>query len=439
VTRILLVNPPFYRLWGSHYNGMMLGIASLVSTLRAAGHEAWMLNADYEPRGDYPKTRAIYEAAKQPFHPEAFDGLFWKTAEAIVTFKPDWVGYTTFSANYGSVAEIVPLVKWMVPDVVQIIGGPHATVDERAAGRIPGVKFQFVGEAEESLVALLRGKQVLPNVQTRIQDLGAIPPPDRTHWWSMEGRPMDEGELSHVNVGYISTARGCPMACTFCSSPRLWGRRVTYRSEDYVVGEFRLLNSDHAVNGNEIHVVDDTFTCNKTRAMSILRRLKDERLTAPWKCESRADSMDEEIAGALAKAGCTRVKMGFESGCDRVLGIMQKRETKQQMRDAVWIAKSAGLLVTGYFIAGVPTETDDELRQTIDFARSLELDNYSMNVFSPYPGSALYEEHQGRWSRFIEDDPWALFNQCQPAELNGKLSERTLEDYWSLSGDKEEK
>jgi len=433
---ILLVNPPFYRLWGSHYNGMMLGIASLTAVLREAGHDCWMLNADFEPHDNYLPTRQIHDNATgaSGWMPPR-EQLHKEIVAAILSFAPDWVGYSCFSANYGEVAAIAAAVGIANPSIRQIIGGPHAAVDDDAAERMGYIRHQFRGEAEESLVAAIANHAAAHKTITssRIENLDKLPFIDRTHWWSLRCQPMQEGELSHVNVCYISTARGCPYCCAFCAAPRLWSRKVTYRSVEHVLREWRLLNGiDVSPQADAIHVVDDTFTFNKPRALKIMQGLVDEWLCRPWKCESRADAIDAEIADAMKRSGCIRVKIGFESGSVRMLEQLRKQESKDQMRQAVRILKDRGIAVTGYWIAGYPGETDDDLRQTIDFAKSLNLDTYSLNMFAPYPGSLLHEMAHGEWNHFVAESPEALFGQSRVREINPNLSESLLEEYWAL-------
>ena len=118
-----------------------------------------------------------------------------------------------------------------------------------------------------------------------------------------------------------------------------------------------------------VYFVDDVFTVKKKRVKEILRMMIDQDLGMDWKCDARTDNLDEEICELMAQAGCVRVKLGFESGSDSVLKSIQKDETKDDMRRGVKMLKDAGVPFTGYFMTGFPGEKDDDLRQTIKFAK----------------------------------------------------------------------
>jgi radical SAM superfamily enzyme YgiQ (UPF0313 family) len=182
-----------------------------------------------------------------------------------------------------------------------------------------------------------------------------------------------------------------------------------------------------------VYFVDDVFTVRKKRVKEILQMIIDEELKMPWKCEARTDHLDEEICELMAKAGCVRVKLGFESGSDRILKEIQKDETKEDMRRGVEFLKAANVPFTAYFMAGFPGETDDDLKQTIEFAKEINADFYSLSVLSPYYGTKMYYDLVDQGYK-LDKLPWEYFyHQTGELLVNNTISKGMLEEYLSLN------
>ena len=135
----------------------------------------------------------------------------------------------------------------------------------------------------------------------------------------------------------------------------------------------------------------------------------------------------------MAEAGCERVKIGFESGSDRILKQIQKLETKAEMFKGAEMLKKAGVPFSAYFMVGFPGETDDDVRQTIDFAKKIEADYYSLSVLAPYYGTELYKQLI-KSGHALDKQPWEyFFHQSPKPMVNDKISKKILEEYLSLS------
>ena len=152
-----------------------------------------------------------------------------------------------------------------------------------------------------------------------------------------------------------------------------------------------------------------------------------------WKCEARADHLDDEICDLMAEAGCERVKIGFESGSNKILNQVKKLETKEEMLKGAEMLKKAGVPFSAYFMTGFPGETDDDVRQTIDFAKKIEADYYSLSVLAPYYGTELYEQLMAN-GHALDQQPWEyFFHQSPKPMVNDKISPKILKEYLSLS------
>lgn len=424
--KVLLVNPPFYRLLGSHYNGLSLGLAYIAAALNAAGHDAWLYNADFDPQPTYKTLHQIYRD---------FDGRMDRrpvaeAVERIVEFAPDWVGYSCYTA----VLPTIDVISWAVadrlPGVCQVVGGPHATLDPDLAVRLPAVDHVIRGEGERVLPELLvRGGPRTIQAE-RIQDLDALPFPERGKFHAGSGR----------DVAYLSTARGCPWRCFYCASPAIWPRTYT-RSAENVIAEAGTLSmaasrnaqaetSLHIAENESLYIVDDTFTFDERRAIRIIEGLAG--LGIRWKCEARADTITPPLVRAMAAGGCVRVKMGIESGSPRILRSIGKGETVDEMRAAVRLLHEGGVAVTCYLMAGFPGETDDDLRQTIVLARELKADYYSISMVAPYFGTRLFRDALATGLP-VDRAPWEVFfHHNRALLLNPNLSRDLIEELWSL-------
>jgi len=182
-----------------------------------------------------------------------------------------------------------------------------------------------------------------------------------------------------------------------------------------------------------VYFVDDVFTVRRRRIKEILRGMIDQGLGMNWKCEARTDHLDEEMCELMAQAGCVRVKLGFESGSDRILTQIQKDETKDDMRRGAKMLKDAGVPFTAYFMAGFPGETDDDLRETIGFAEEIDADFYSLSVLSPYYGTKMYFDLMAKGHE-LDKKPWEYFyHQTGELMVNDTISRSVLDEYLALN------
>ena len=209
------------------------------------------------------------------------------------------------------------------------------------------------------------------------------------------------------SVTTVMSTRGCPFACEFCSNV-VFGESYRARSPVNVVDE---IEQALALGYDRISFADDVFTLERDRVTAICDEIHRRGLRFPWECLARVDSVDEELAREMRRAGCTRVYFGIESGNDDVLRLMNKRITAAQARDAVEAAHRAGLEVGAFFILFYPGETDDTVLETLRFAGSLPLDYLGLSMPYPLPGTALHERLRDRIRRDARPDGSYILNQ----------------------------
>ncbi|MGZ7134205.1 MAG: B12-binding domain-containing radical SAM protein [Halobacteriota archaeon] len=198
--------------------------------------------------------------------------------------------------------------------------------------------------------------------------------------------------LSHTLYPMVQvfTARGCPNRCTFCSWPRTFmGRKFRARSVANVVDEFEYVSKElPAV--KEIFVEDDTFTIDKQRVREVCAELQKRELGVRWSCNARA-TLDYETMRVMKSAGCRLIDVGYESGSDQILKNIKKGVTTAETKTFTVDAKRAGLKILGDFIFGLPEETDDTIKQTIQFIKEIKPDMLQIAVATPIPGTEFYQ------------------------------------------------
>ena len=440
MSKVLLIAPPFYRLLGSHYNGLHLGIAYIAAVLQQHGHDARVYNADYLDTAEYLNQKQIFDnyQSYKAILQNISDPL-WQVEirNKIAGFAPDFVGITMMTANYKADKIIAGIVRSINRDIKVVIGGAHPTLDP--AGTIAEAEFDYLirGEGEFALLELVENRniesikglsykkngRVMHNEDRPfLKDLDLLPYPSRNSFLN---------DTRYLDVGHIITGRGCPFSCAYCGSPALWHRTARFRSVANVMGELEFLKKNYQ--STLIHFADDTFTLKKDRAKEICQQIIDRKLNIGWLCDTRADCLDKELINLMKKAGCIRIKIGVESGSNRVLKAIHKGETKEKIRQAVDWIKEAGLPLTVYFMTGFPTETNEDLKETIEFARELEADYYSLSVLAPYYGTQLWKDLE-KAGRTIDKEHWEYFyHQSQEMLVNGNLDPMLISQFWALN------
>jgi anaerobic magnesium-protoporphyrin IX monomethyl ester cyclase len=289
-----------------------------------------------------------------------------------------------------------------------ILGGPdvrHHHVSYLKAG----ADFCVIGEGEETMLELI------VNMEARIKDLSgikgitykgagidSISTPERPFIKNMDDLPFPDFDTIHLTDyfkawkdkhGYtsmtISTMRGCPYFCKWCSKA-VFGNSYRRRSPEKVVLELsRLLEKYHP---DQFWFVDDVFTMSKSWLEEFLHHCRNSKLEIRYECISRADKMDEEIVGLLKDSGCIKIWIGGESGSQKVLDRMDRRVTAQQVREMIMVCNKAGIETGTFLMLGYPGETLADIDETVKHLKTSNPDNYTLTLAYPIKGTAFYEE-----------------------------------------------
>ncbi len=204
--------------------------------------------------------------------------------------------------------------------------------------------------------------------------------------------PMMKGPFT-----FIVSSRGCTAGCTYCIKHVSYQYSVRLRSPKLIMEELWKLKK---MGINYVNMYSDLFTVSRDQVMELCQRMIDEKIDMHWTSNSRVDYVDEEMLKKMAQAGSFMIAWGIESGNEQILKHARKGAYPAKVKQALSWAKQAGIMNWGYFIIGLPGETETTIRETIDFAKSLPLDIALFHVAAPYPGTPFFfEVVENKWFR----------------------------------------
>lgn len=406
--RVLLIYPPYERLKGFKVNIFPYNLGQLATCLEQDNHFARIYNADASPltRKAHKEYSEKNRASSQSDYVNSIldmqNPVWNEIRKTISDFHPDIVGITCMTATFPSALKVARIVKSINGKLPVVIGGCHPTVMPMDVIKRAEVDFVVKGEGELPLVQLcnyldrrggielndIKGlfyKENGRNIQNKpndfIPDLNTLPMIRRDLLLFPEIYDSD-------SYGKIMASRGCPYECSFCSSPAIWKKRVRYRSPEKINEELNYLKKEFKV--YRFSFWDDTFTANKNRVLEFCNLLIKNNTRFAWSCFVRANTVDLEILRRLKRAGCYAISMGIESGSDKVLNLIKKRITVDMVRKAAKLIKEEGFLLSSFWMMGLPFETEEDMKKTINLMQELDLDHINFCTFVPEPMTELY-------------------------------------------------
>ena len=335
-----------------------------------------------------------------------FSSFTWEeTAKALATEQPAILGISQFTHNRFESLKLARLAKQIIPDCFVLLGGPHATHRfKEILQQNPAVDAVALGEGEETfadLLECLRSQKNKPQLQEVLglalrRSDGVSLTPSRPPLTDLDALPfpavfLDDaiGVDAHQQLEFLITSRGCPASCSFCSSPQFWGKKVRFRSPSSIAEEIKYIRDRYGLIYFSIR--DDTFTADRQRVMRFCRKLIEEKLYVLWNCQSRVNAVDAEMLALMKRAGCECIQFGVESGSPRILDLLGKRITPEQVKQAASGARRAGINVSIYLINGVPGETERDLQLTLKLLDGIKAQDGQVSPLAFYPGTALFE------------------------------------------------
>lgn len=262
-----------------------------------------------------------------------------------------------------------------------------------------------------------------------IPDLDDLPIPRH------ELLPLDKQRMPMIKgpFTFIVTSRGCPAGCKYCIKHVSYQNSVRVRSAENIVAEIEYLNRLGIYN---IHMYADLFTVNRQHVMDMCNLIIEKGIKITWTCNSRVDYVDEELLAKMGQAGCWLISWGIESANEMILKRARKGYKKEQAYKALQWAHNAGIKNWGYFIIGLPGETEESIKETMVYSRQLPLDIALFHIAAPYPGTPFfYEVVENNW--FRPGTKWEEVDMDQSTVLDyGNLTAEQLE-YWQKRATRE--
>jgi anaerobic magnesium-protoporphyrin IX monomethyl ester cyclase len=379
--KILLINP-----YSGNDNPLLpLGLAYIAAFLEKNNFKVDVLDAD---------------ALKMP--EEEMEKYLLSLPE-----EPAIVGVTMMTAGFYAGKKTIETVKRVLPKSIIITGGNHVSaLPEETLKEISELDFAVKGEGEITMLELVKalenkgdfknikgiyyrenGQIIATSPRELITDLDSLPLPAR------EKFPLDKYK-THPPYGlknpymHMITSRGCPYGCAYCSKS-VFGRILRMRSAINVVDEIEELIEKYGI--KEIKFYDDDFTLDMKRAEAICDEILKRKITIPWSCATRVDLVSEPLLKKMKQAGCWLIAYGVESGCQDLIDLIGKGIKLEQVINAFsWTAR-ARIKTLAYFMVGLPGETVESIKKTIEFAKKIKPDFVSWSLTTIFPATPLKE------------------------------------------------
>jgi radical SAM superfamily enzyme YgiQ (UPF0313 family) len=347
-------------------------------------------------------------------------------ADRVREIGPDVVVLecSTPSINYD--LQSAAAIKGVRPEARTVLIGSHPTVyHKEIMAENPAVDAICRGEFDYTVRDLVRalaeGRNWLevPGLTWReggeirvnpdrplIEDLDQIPFPARD---LVDSPYYRQGTFRGKRCTTVVTSRGCPFRCTYCLWPNtLYGHGFRARSAGNVVDELEECVKEYGV--DEVYFDDDSMALDRERMLDICRLIVKRGIHFEWISQCRVDSMDEEVLRAMKKSGCRYIRFGVESGSPRMLKLMKKGITPEKVMETFRLARKVGIRTQAFFLFGIPGETGETVRETIEFAKKLRPGSAQFAVAIPHPGTELFATTTEKgWIRYSR---WEDFSSC---------------------------
>lgn len=423
---VLLVFPPFPAYlpsdpWGRHLSTLAppMGLLYLAGQLERAGHTVRVLD------GAFMNARGV------------------SLREAIRSTQPRLVGISALTPNATNAPKVAAFVRECHPGVPIIVGGPHASfcyeemlktgvfdcvvLFEGEETIMELVRYYFSGAgtlADVSGIAFREGKRVVTTGRRPfIRDLDSLAFPSR-HLVNIR---------EYIHAGILLSSRGCPFECIFCAAAPLSGRWFRPRSVENVLAEVEECVERFSL--RSLFFADDCFTVMHRRCEAICASLQEMGNPVRWTCEGRVDTVNRELLATMRAAGCVAIQYGVESGSERILKLVRKNITLEEIQQAVAWTVELGMKAVCSLQIGHPEDTPATIAETLAFARSLRamarepgqvVTDFA--ITTPLPGTALRNNADALGLRILTND-WSRYTFIEPVMHTRHLTADQISAY----------
>ena len=346
------------------------------------------------------------------------------------------VGITCYTPEYYEVLDLAKKIKLINPKAKIIVGGIHPTLypQELLMEANSPIDFEVIGEGEETLLELV--KKIIKHTRDFSQIKGIAYLKKQQYIQNLL-RPVNENldELYHpafhlIDMEYYTTpspyairgcflrsfyllaTRGCPSTCTFCVAKKLrcyngGGKYTRIRSAKSLLKEIDLLRTKYNI--DSFYFIDDLFTINVVNVQKFCQELKVKHPSLIWGCSAKVSTLNENVLRTMSQAGCVQIDFGVERGSDKALVDIQKGINLKMIRNIFGYCHQFHIRTFANYLINLPRETKKDLQDILNLLDELRSDIVSINVFCPYPGTEIYDNHTYKFSKeeYIE-----LFNSA---------------------------
>jgi len=394
-----------------------LGLAYAATIAEKAGHKAIIIDANCRPG-----------LSKQ------------EVLRRINVFKPDILGFMLTAYMFRQTLEWIRFLKEMTK-LPTLVGNVLLELYPKEVMTHKEIDYGIIGSAQQSLPLLLsaiKEKTEIGNIKGICykEDGNIVINPPDTLKENFDTLPFPARHLlpnhkyytiisKSKNFTIMMTSKGCPSKCGFCHVKNI---PYSARQAEGVVDEIEECYKKYNI--REIEFFDPVFTMNKMRIVDICKGIKKRNIDVSWACRARVDQVDEELLDEMKSSGCTRIYYGVECGNQNILNNISKGITLDRIRKIVDLTKKKGILTLGFFLIGAPGDTIESIKETIQFALSLNLDYAQFHKTIAKPTTVLYEQVKkvtGRdyWKEYI----LGITNEERLPTPWTEVSDRDIERY----------
>ena len=376
-----------------------LGILNLHRILSDSGHDCRI----YAPQ----------EKAINKIDPNI---MIQRWAAEIAATNPDWIGYSTMCGSYPLILLLAKRVKHILPQSCNVLGGPQASVvADKTITAFPWIDFIIRGEAESviqdfagaiagkvkthevsNLTYRENGKTFSTPMSLHLKDLDFLPLPDYQAYPHFESALFGEDFGINEDSIPLEAGRGCPYACSFCSTSNFWQRRRRQKSPDLLVEQIKSVAHKYKINA--VTLRQDLFAIEGDWLSDFLR-LKEAHNDIIWSCSLRADSVSTQTIAKMQRVGCRNIFFGIESGSQRVQKLIGKNLNISKTKETIEAAVACGISVETGFIIGFPWETGDDIQDTLSLHQhflKIGVEYSHLSMLCPLPKTQITNQYSSQ-------------------------------------------
>ncbi len=357
--------------------------------------------------------------------------------QEVKKLKPDIVGITCYTPEYFEVLDLAKAIRKTNKEIKIVVGGVHPTFHpEHFCYRGSPFDVAVIGEGEETMLELTqalrqqtslrkinglafldkKGKLVTTKKRDLVQDLDSISFPaynkiDMDYYTTASPYAIRGVFLRSM---YVLYSRGCPSQCTFCVAKKLRtcngvGNYVRLRQPEKVFEEITRLKEKYKI--DSFYFIDDLFTLNKKKVKEFCQLLIKADSNLLWGCSSKVTTVDYQTLKMMKKAGCIQIDFGVERGSDEALRFVKKGITLKIIKKVFQDCHRLGIRTFANMLINIPDETEKDLEDIIRLLEEIKPTIVSLNTFTPYPGTEIFDHYSYRFSKkdyplMMEDPGW---------------------------------